>query len=260
MMDFRYFLLDISEDGIALFTVNRQDKMNAMNAEAWQEMASFFTWASATPQIRAVILTGAGDKAFIAGADLNSLAVKSPADCFNNIAQEASRQVYNCAKPVVAAINGFAFGGGCETAVACDFRIVTDTAVFALPETSLGILPSGGGTQRLSRLIGLSRTKEMLLLGRQIDANEAVRIGLAVECVPQEALLDTAYKMCRKMIKRGPLALQAAKKLANVSHACSEDVGQLLEYFALSALCGTEDKAEGVSAFLEKRKPTYTGH
>lgn len=258
-MEFKNFLLEILDNGIAVFTANRPEQLNAMDAVAWQEIYSFFTWADKAEEIRAIIFTGSGEKAFIAGADLKSLSVKRPVDCMSNIGQEANRAIENCSKPVVCAVNGYAFGGGCEIAISCDFRIASENAVFALPETGLGIIPGSGGTQRLSRLIGLGRAKEMILLGTKVDAQEAVRIGLATKCVAQAELINEAIIICKKLTAKAPLAVRLAKKVLNASFSTSEDTGATIELLALSALCGTNDKQEGVDSFLEKRKPNYSG-
>lgn len=226
---------------------------------SWAEIREFFAWADKAEEVKVVILTGAGDKAFIAGADLNSLKVKKSTDCLGGAGQKALNQIQTCAKPVIAAVNGYAFGGGCETALACDFRVVSDNALFALPETGLGILPGAGGTQRLSRLIGLGRAQDMILLGRKIGGQEAVSIGLATKCVSQEELLSEARKMAGKLIAKGPVAIRIAKRVVQASLSGSQEVGELLEMLALSTLCSTEDKAEGVTSFLEKRTPEYKG-
>lgn len=226
---------------------------------SWAEITEFFAWADRAEEVKVVILTGAGDKAFIAGADLNSLKVKKSTDCLGGAGQKALNQIQRCAKPVIAAVNGYAFGGGCETALACDFRVVSDNALFALPETGLGILPGAGGTQRLSRLIGLGRAQDVILLGRKIGGQEAVTIGLATKCVPQEELLSEARKMAEKLIAKGPIAIRIAKRVVQASLSGSQEIGELLEMLALSTLCGTEDKAEGVTSFLEKRAPEYKG-
>jgi enoyl-CoA hydratase len=226
---------------------------------SWAEITEFFTWADKAEEVKAVILTGAGNKAFIAGADLNSLKVKKSTDCLGGAGQKALNQIQKCAKPVIAAVNGYAFGGGCETAIACDFRIVSDNALFALPETGLGILPGAGGTQRLSRLIGLGRAQDVILLGRKIGGQEAVSIGLATKCVPQEELLSEAKKMAGRLIAKGPVAIRIAKRVVQASLSGSQEVGELLEMLALSTLCSTEDKEEGVASFLEKRTPEYKG-
>ncbi len=255
-MDYQYIVTEVKES-IAYLTVNRPERMNAMNADAWREMIDFFSRAKRDTDIGVVIITGAGNKAFIAGADIHSLAEKTPGDCLDNLAREALDLIWHLPKPVIAAIHGYAFGGGCETALACDFRIVSETAVFALPETGLGILPAAGGTQRLARLIGLGRAKDMVLLGRRIDAQEAVAIGLASKCVPEESLAEEAVRMAKKLLKKGPLALQVAKSVLNASLSTDVETGLLMETLALSALCGTEDKKEGVDAFLEKRHPSF---
>ncbi len=233
--------------------------MNALNDVSWAEITEFFAWADRAEEVKVVILTGAGDKAFIAGADLNSLKVKKSTDCLGGAGQKALNQIQRCATPVIAAVNGYAFGGGCETALACDFRVVSDNALFALPETGLGILPGAGGTQRLSRLIGLGRAQDVILLGRKIGGQEAVTIGLATKCVPQEELLSEARKMAEKLIAKGPIAIRIAKRVVQASLSGSQEIGELLEMLALSTLCGTEDKSEGVTSFLEKRAPEYKG-
>ena len=258
-VEFKNFLLEVREDGIAVFTAHRPEKLNAMSAEAWTELYDFFYWAHTADEVKAIILTGSGEKAFIAGADLNSLATKTSANCLTNLGEKANNMIENCAKPVVCAVNGYAFGGGCEIAIACDFRIVSDNALFALPETSLGILPGAGGCMRLSRLVGLGRAKDIALLGNQVTAAEAVQIGLATKCVPQAELMDEAVKMCKKLIKRAPISLRIAKQVLNNSWTAGQETATLLECLALSSLCGTEDKQEGVTSFLEKRKPSYNG-
>lgn len=258
-MEFQNFKLEIDEQGIALFTANRPEKMNALDDVSWAEISDFFTWADKAEEVNVVILTGAGDKAFIAGADLNSLKLKKPVDCLGGAGQKALERIQKCSKPVIAAVNGYAFGGGCETAIACDFRVVSENAIFALPETGLGILPGAGGTQRLSRLIGLGRAQDVILLGRKIGAEEAAQIGLATKCVSQENLLAEARKMAGKLLAKGPVAIRIAKRVVQASMSSSQEVGELLEMLALSTLCSTEDKMEGVSSFLEKRSPEYKG-
>lgn len=258
-MEFQNFKLEIDGQGVALFTANRPEKMNALDDVSWAEISEFFTWADKAEEVKVIILTGAGDKAFIAGADLNSLKLKKATDCLGGAGQKALNRIQKCAKPVIAAVNGYAFGGGCETAIACDFRVVSENALFALPETGLGILPGAGGTQRLSRLIGLGRAQDVILLGRKIGAEEAVAIGLATKCVPQENLIAEARKMAGKLIAKGPVAIRIAKQVVQASLSSSQEVGELLEMLALSALCSTEDKMEGVSSFLEKRAPEYKG-
>ena len=257
-MEFENFLLEI-EDGIAVFTANRPEKMNAMNDQAWKEIKEFFTWADTADEVKVVIMTGAGDKAFIAGADINALNVKKPADCMGGAGQKAVEAIENCSKPVIAAVNGFALGGGCEIAIACDFRFASENARFGLPETGLGVLPGAGGTQRLTRLVGMGRAKDMIMLGRQVKGPEAAEIGLATKCVAPEELMPEVKKAAAKLMAKGPLALHIAKECIKASMSSSQEVGLLAEKLALSALCGTEDKAEGTGAFIEKRDPSYQG-
>ena len=232
-MEYQNFKLEIDEQGIAVFTANRPEKMNALNDLSWAEMNQFFTWADKADEVKVIIVTGAGQKAL----DL----------------------IQKCSKPVIAAVNGYAFGGGCETAIACDFRVVSEDALFALPETGLGLLPGAGGTQRLARLIGLGRAQDVILLGRKIGGPEAVQIGLATKCVPKTDLMAEAKKMASKLIAKGPVAIRIAKRVVQASMSSSQEVGELLEMLALSTLCSTEDKLEGVSSFLEKRTPEYKG-
>lgn len=258
-MELKNFKLEIDAQGVAILTANRPEKLNAMDDLSWRELGEFFAWADTAPEVKVVILTGAGEKAFIAGADLNSLATKKSTDCLGGGGQKALAKIEGCSKPVIAAVNGYAFGGGCEIAIACDFRVVSENAMFALPETGLGILPGAGGTQRLARLIGMGRAKDVILLGRKIGGQEAVQIGLATKCVAQCDLRKEAEKMASKLLAKGPVAIRIAKQVVQVSMSAAQDVGMLTEMLALSVLCSTEDKTEGVSSFLEKRPPVYQG-
>ena len=257
-MELQNFKWELDSNGVGVLTANRPEKLNAMNDLSWRELNEFFTWADIADEVKVVILTGAGNKAFIAGADLNSLALKKSTDCLGGAGQKALNKIEQCSKPVIAAVNGFAFGGGCETAIACDFRVVSDNAMFALPETGLGILPGAGGTQRLVHLIGLGRAKDVILLGRKIGGPEAAQIGLATKCVPQAELMAEAKKMASKLLAKGPVAIRIAKQVVP-SAATGQGTGMLAEMLALSVLCSTEDKAEGVGSFLEKRAPEYKG-
>ena len=258
-MELQNFKLEINEKGVAVFTSNRPEKMNALNDVSWKEITEFFTWANTADEVKVVIVTGAGDKAFIAGADLGSLKTKTSIQALGGGGQRALDAIAHCYKPVIAAVNGYAFGGGCELSLACDFRVCSENAMFALPEVGLGLLPGAGGTQRLSRLIGMGRAKDVILLGRKIGGPEAAQIGLATKCVPQAELMAEAEKMAEKLMAKGPVAVRVAKRVVEASMSTGEDVGQLLEMLALSSLFSTEDKLEGVTAFLEKRSPEYKG-
>src|ERR1700723_3037237 len=246
---------------IAYVTVNRPKVLNALNTPTWTDLEAAFADAKADASVLGVILTGAGDKAFIAGADISELA---DVDAYG--AEESSRfgqgvldLVENLGKPVIAAINGFALGGGCETAMACTMRIAAEHAKFGQPEVKLGLLPGGGGTQRLPRLVGKGRALQLILSGEMIDAREAWRIGLVNEIVPAADLLPRAEAILGKIASNAPMAVKFALEAANKGVETSQAEGLLLEasYFGLCA--ATEDKKEGTSAFLEKRAPQFHG-
>jgi enoyl-CoA hydratase len=246
---------------IAYVTVNRPKVLNALNTPTWTDLKAAFEDAKTDASVHGVILTGAGDKAFIAGADISELAHIDAYD-----AEESSRfgqgvldLIENLGKPVIAAVNGFALGGGCETAMACTIRIAVDTAKFGQPEVALGLIPGGGGTQRLPRLVGKGRALQLILSGEMIGAQEAYRIGLINEIVPAPDLITRAEAILKKIAANAPIAVKFALEAANKGLDTSQGEGLLLEasYFGLCA--ATEDKQEGTSAFLEKRKPQFCG-
>lgn len=257
-MEYKNFILT-TENKIAILKINRPELRNALNSECWLELGHFLDDANTNDDIAVVILTGAGDKAFIAGADLKSLQTKTAVDVLYGTGQNVVKKIEECSKPVIAAINGLAFGGGCEITLACDIRIVADNAMFGLPEAALGILPGTGGTQRLSKLIGLGRAKEVIMAGRVLTAQEAVQFGLAYKCVAQADLMKEALAVAETMMQKGPMALRLCKKLVNASLSTDQEAGMLLELYGLSLLMNSEDKAEGINAFFEKRKPAYKG-
>lgn len=257
-MKFNNFLLTV-ENKVAVFTINRPELRNAMNVECWQELGRFIDEAETDENIQVIVITGAGDKAFIAGADLKSLQTRTGVDVLHGMAQNVVSKIENCNKPVIAAVNGLAFGGGCEIALACDIRIAAESAMFGLPEASLGILPGCGGTQRLSKLIGFGRAKEVILAGRTLSAQEAVQFGLAYKCVSAEDLMKETLAVAKEMMKKGPLALRLCKKLVSASMSTDQETGMLLELWGLGILMSSEDKAEGINAFFAKRKPEYKG-
>ena len=246
---------------IAYVTVNRPKVLNALNAATWQDLRTAFADAQNDPAVRGVILTGAGDKAFIAGADISELAhvAAFEAEQSSRFGQEVLDLIENLGKPVVAAINGFALGGGCETAMACTIRIAVDTAQFGQPEVKLGLVPGGGGTQRMPRLIGKGRALQLILSGEMINAQEAYRIGLVNEIVPAAGLVTRAEAILKKIASNAPIAVKFALEAANKGMETSQGEGLLLEasYFGLCA--ATEDKKEGTAAFLEKRPPQFRG-
>ena len=249
------------KDAIAYVTVNRPKVLNALNTPTWTDLRAAFEDAKADASVRGVILTGAGDKAFIAGADISELA---HVDAYN--AEESSRfgqavldLIENLGKPVIAAINGFALGGGCETAMACTIRIAAEHAKFGQPEVKLGLLPGGGGTQRLPRLVGKGRALQLILTGETISAQEAHRIGLVNEVVPVASLIDRAETIMKQILANAPIAVKFSLEAANKGLETSQSEGLALEasYFGICA--ATEDKKEGTSAFLEKRAPQFHG-
>jgi len=249
------------KSGIAYITLNRPKVLNALNTRTWTDLRTAFEDAKADAGVRGVILTGAGEKAFIAGADISELAHVGAYD-----AEESSRLgqgvldiIENLGKPVIAAINGFALGGGCETAMACTIRIAAEHAKFGQPEVKLGLLPGGGGTQRLPRLVGKGRALQLILTGETISAQEAYRIGLVNEVVAAANLIARAETILKLISANAPIAIKFSLEAANKGMNSSQAEGFALEasYFGICA--ATEDKKEGTSAFLEKRAPQFHG-
>lgn len=255
-------LLDVRVDGgIGVVRVNRPDKLNALNADVIDEMAATFAELRDAPDVRGILLTGAGEKAFVAGADIAELARMGPLDGVrvSRQGQRAFRMLETMPKPTVAAINGFALGGGLELALACHLRTASSKARFGLPEVKLGIIPGYGGTVRLPRLVGRGRAMELILTGEMIDAAEAHRIGLVNRIFEPDALLGETQALLSRIIANGPVALALA--IESVDHAAgshTED-GLRFESDLFGLLAGTEDMREGMSAFLEKRPPTFRG-
>ncbi len=257
---FQNFLLEI-ENGIAVFTVNKPHVHNAFSDDCWEELREFMEWAEDNEDIKAIIITGAGQKSFVSGADVNKFAKPRTAEYGIKMRDldYALRLIELGPKPVIAAVNGYAFGGGCEIALACDIRICSENAQFGLPETRLGIIPGAGGTQRASRIVGIGRAKEMILGGRIFKGQEAVDVGLAMKCVPLDQLLDEAKAVAAVMAERAPLSTAVAKRLIHSSATTDLDTGLRAEALALMVLMGTEDRQEGVTAFKEKRKANFKG-
>ncbi|MCJ7554704.1 MAG: enoyl-CoA hydratase-related protein [Ignavibacteriaceae bacterium] len=257
-MELINLLLEI-KDNIAVVTVNRPDKLNALNKDTVLELRSVFKELRSNDNIFVIILTGSGEKAFVAGADikeLNQLDVLS-AKKFSERGQEVFNYIENMNKPVIAVVNGFALGGGCELALACHIRLASENAKFGQPEVNLGIIPGYGGTQRLARLINSGRAMEYILTGDMIDANEAFRLGLVNHVYPQSELLTKAMEMAQKIVSKGQQAIRFAIKAVNVVDQVSAKEGQNYEASLFALCCGTEDFKEGTSAFLEKRKPDF---
>jgi enoyl-CoA hydratase len=244
---------------IAYITVNRPKVLNALNQRTWQDLRAAFADARDDADVRGVILTGAGDKAFIAGADIGELAQTTAieAEGSSTYGQEVLNLIENLGKPVIAAVNGFALGGGCETAMACTIRIAAENAKFGQPEVKLGVIPGGGGTQRLPRLVGKGRALQVILSGEMISAQEAYRIGLVNEVVPAAELIARAEGILKQILSNAPLAVKYSLEAVNKGLETSQPEGLSLEA-ALFGLCaGTEDKKEGTQAFLQKRPAQF---
>lgn len=244
------------EEGIAYVTFNRPQVLNALNGPTLADLRAALEDAQGDPSIRGIILTGAGDRAFAAGADIGQLAKASAveAEASSRITQATFDLIENLGKPVVAAVNGFALGGGCEAALACTIRLAVPHARFGQPEVKLGVLPGGGGTQRLPRLVGKGRALQLILTGGMIDAEEAHRIGLVNEVVAPETLIPRAEAILQEIAANAPLAIGYALQAANSE---SQREGLVLEASYFGLLAGTDDKTEGTSAFLEKRAPRF---
>jgi enoyl-CoA hydratase len=248
-------------DAIAIITIDRPKVLNALNAQTVAEIGEAFEQVRNDDAVRAVILTGGGEKAFVAGADINELATMNPIT--GKETAERGQRVFTAIerfpKPVIAAVNGFALGGGCELALACHIRIASDKAQLGLPEVTLGIIPGYGGTQRMARLLGKGKALELICTGDRIPADEAERIGLVNKVVPADQLMSTAEEMARKMASRGPVALRAAIEAVMIGSDMPQDAGLVLEATLFGLLASTSDMKEGMGAFLEKRQAKFTG-
>lgn len=253
-------LLFENHEGIGILTLNRPEALNSLNVETVLELSEAFCEVGKNPSIKVLIITGA-ERAFVAGADIKEMlpmsAAKGQAWC--QMAQGIFNMLENLPQTVIAAINGFALGGGCELAMACDIRIASDKAKFGQPEVSLGIIPGFAGTQRLPRLVGKGIAKELIFTGDIIDAQEAWRIGLINKVTTAEELMPTALTMAKKIMSRGLYAVQMAK--ASIHHGLNTDLttGSVFEAALFGVTCATEDKKEGMTAFIEKRKPVFSG-
>jgi enoyl-CoA hydratase len=253
-------ILYSENNGIATITINRETQMNALTIDTIQEVGLAVKEANANHEIFGIILTGAGDKAFIAGADIKEFSDFSveEAEDMSASGHDVFNSVENSPKPVIAAVNGFALGGGCELAMACHMRIAAENAKFGQPEVNLGVIPGYGGTQRLIRLAGHGKALELLMTGDMIDANEAHRLGLANHVVSQEELIPTCEKMLTKIGRKSPLTIAQIIRLGNAYQNPDED-GFSLEIKEFGAAFGTEDFKEGTDAFVNKRSPAFKG-
>ncbi len=258
MPETRTLLIEV-RDGIALLTVNRPEVRNALGRETVDEMHAILRDLAGRSDAGVLVITGAGDKAFVSGADIKEMRERRRREALLAINQELFTAVENFPKVVIAAINGFALGGGCELALACDLRVASENARMGFPETGLGIMPAAGGTQRLPRLVGWGKAKELIFTGEIVDAREALRIGLVNQVVPHAALLPAASALAKKVLSRGPLALQMAKLSLNMAARTGVDTGMMIERLSQAILFESQDKVEGMTAFLEKRPPNFRG-
>ena len=260
-MKFENILYEV-KDGILYLTLNRPEQRNALTPEMWNDISSAVKAAEDDPEIRVVIVSSVGGKALASGADIQELHDREHLVQMAGTATKALAALENLYKPTICAVNGYALGGGCELAMACDIRIATGRSKFGQPETGLGLIPGAGGTQRLSRLVGLGRAKELIFTGRIITAEEALRIGLVNEVTEdtQEAVIEAAETMAKQILKKGPVATQMAKIAINLGYDADMATGLMLERMAQTIALSTNDRKEGTAAFLEKRQPQFTGH
>ncbi|THE09525.1 enoyl-CoA hydratase/isomerase family protein [Bacillus timonensis] len=256
-MDFQNLRITI-EGYIATIKIYRPEKRNAMDPNSWAELDQAVRQLNLDDDVRVIVITGY-EKTFVAGADIQWIHERKPLDIYGLAVQDVLLNIYKSYKPVIAAINGYALGGGCELALACDIRIGSDTAKLGQPEINLGILPAGGGTQQLTKIIGLAKAKELILTGDIIDAHEAKHLGLLNHVVPAEFLMEKVFEIAKKIATKSPIAIKMAKIALNESSTADLSAGLALEKSLQAVLFGTEDKREGTKAFLEKRKPVFKG-
>ncbi len=255
--------VDIEARGaVRILTLNRREALNAFNTQQLETFLEAIDAVNMDEDARAVVLTGAGDRAFAAGADIKEMKDKSPleAKAFGDLGHAIGRSIEASPVPWIAAVNGYAFGGGCEVTLACDIRIASENAVFAQPEVGLGIPPGWGGTQRLTRLVGQGLAAELIYTGRWMKADEALRVGLVTAVYPQDELMAKAVEMAEKIASNAPLAIEASKRAIKLAQDTNLDAGLEYESQMFALLFGTSDQREGMAAFAEKRTPEFTGN
>ena len=258
MTTFNNIRIDISES-IATLTIDRPAVKNALNLETVQECHRALDELAADQDVGVLIVTGAGETSFVSGADINDIRARNGADGLAAINSSLFARFDTFPRPTIAAINGYALGGGCELALACDIRVASDTAKFGQPELGLGIIPGAGATQRLPRIVGLGWAKHLVLSGEIIDAKQALEIGLVTAVMPAGQLPVRARELARRILRQGPLASRLAKLALNASARVDLDSGLLIETLAQAICYDSQDKQEGTTAFLEKRKPKFSG-
>jgi enoyl-CoA hydratase len=259
-MEQKHILYQVA-DGVATITINRADVLNALSAATVRELGEAFAAAESDANVRVLILTGAGEKSFVSGADIAELSTLDPVAGRRTaeFGQSVFRRLETMGKPSIAAINGYALGGGCELAMACTIRIAADNAKIGLPEVTLGVIPGYGGTQRLPRIVGRGTALDLILTGRAIDAQEALRIGLVSQVVPLADLMESARKIALRILRNGPLAVRAAMQSVDHGLDVGLEHGLHNEAALFGLLCATGDMREGLKAFLEKRKADFKG-
>jgi enoyl-CoA hydratase len=258
MSDFTNIRVDVSES-IATLTIDRPSVKNALNLETVEECTRALERLAGDAEVGVLIVTGAGESAFVSGADINDIRARTGADGLSAINSSLFARLEGFPRPTIAAINGYALGGGCELALACDIRVAADTAKFGQPEIGLGIIPGAGATQRLPRIVGLGWAKHIVLTGDPIDARQALDIGLVTAIMPASQLQVRARELAKRILRQGPLAARLAKLALNASARVDLDSGLLIETLAQAICYESEDKQEGTTAFLEKRKARFTG-
>lgn len=256
-MDYQNLRITI-EKHIGTIQIYRPEKRNAMDPASWAELDRAVKELNLLEDVRVIVITG-HEKTFVAGADIQWIHDRKPLDIYGLAVQDVLLNVYKSYKPVIAAINGYALGGGCELALACDIRVGSDSSKFGQPEINLGILPAGGGTQQLTKIVGLAKAKELILTGDIIDAHEAKELGLLNHVVPYDLLMEVSYKMAEKIASKPPIAVKMAKIALNESPTVDLAAGLALEKSLQAVLFSTDDKQEGTKAFLEKRNPVFKG-
>jgi enoyl-CoA hydratase len=256
--DFQNIRVHVSEN-IATLTIDRPSVKNALDRQTVNECHAALEWLAADAEVGVLIVTGAGESSFVSGADINVIRSRTEADGLAAISSSLCDRVERFPRPTIAAINGYALGGGCELALACDIRVAADSAKFGQPELGLGIIPAAGGTQRLPRVVGLGWAKYLVLTGEIIGAKEALEIGLVTAVMPAAQLQLRARELAKRILRQGPLAARLAKLALNASARVDLDSGLLIETLAQAICYGSADKQEGTSAFLDKRKPKFTG-
>jgi enoyl-CoA hydratase len=259
-MEFKNIALEYSE-GIGILKINRPDVMNALNLDTLREMSVGIKKLDDNKEARVIVVTGSGEKAFVAGADIAAMKKMSAEDAeeFADQGHHVMAEIENCVKPVIAAVNGFALGGGTELALACDFVYASEKAKFGLPEVKLGVFPGFGGTQRLSRVVGMARARELIYSGRVISAQEALEIGLVNKVVPPDQLMNEVMNVAKEIASNGMLAVGFAKDAINRGTGKEFEKGLELERENFFKCFKTDDRVEGMTAFLEKRKANFKG-